>query len=273
MIRVVEQFTAPKCATTPSEDAVVVTSAFAAIIDGATPKTAYRYPSGETPGHMAARLLGDAIAQLSSDATAAEATRFLTQALHQPSDIVPANRPTASCIVYSDARREVWMLGDCHLLALRDDGSSFYIDNPKSIDQILASWRRSVIVSALGRQLMTEEQVLADDPGRRIIQHFITRQVRYQNRADGHSLAYCMLDGQPVPEALIRIVPIPSDVSQLVLASDGYPVLHPTLAATEATLSQQLAADPLCIASLLGTKGLRPGSQSYDDRTYLRIQL
>ena len=49
----IEQFTIGKSTTAASEDAVVVNSFYAAVIDGATPKTAYRYPSGETPGELA----------------------------------------------------------------------------------------------------------------------------------------------------------------------------------------------------------------------------
>lgn len=273
MIRIVEQKTVAKCTTTPSEDAVVVTSAFAAVIDGATPKTSFRYPGGETPGHLAARLLSEAIAALPAEATAFTATLILSNALTQPEDRHPSDRPIASCIIYSATRRELWMLGDCQCLMIHTDGSTDYHTNPKLIDRLLAEWRRAIINSSLSRGLTTPEQIMADDPGRRIIQPFITRQVYYQNRSDGHRLAYCMLDGQLVPQNLIRVIHVPADVQQLVLASDGYPVLKATLAESEAILSQLLLADPLCIGPLLGTKGLRPGNQSFDDRSYLRIRI
>ena len=120
---------------------------------------------------------------------------------------------------------------------------------------------------------MTPDAILADDPGRRIIQPFITQQVRYQNLDASHPLAYGVLDGTRVPDRFIEVHLLPDDADQLILASDGYPELLPTLDETEATLQRLLAADPLCIGPLLGTKGLRPGNLSYDDRTYLRIQL
>jgi len=49
-MKVIEQYTEGKSTTVPSEDAAVVNAFYAAVIDGATPKTAFRYPGGETPG-------------------------------------------------------------------------------------------------------------------------------------------------------------------------------------------------------------------------------
>ena len=57
----------------------------------------------------------------------------------------------------------------------------------------------------------------------------------------------------------------------VVLASDGYPRILPTLAASEEALAGLLAADPLCIGPLCGTKGVRPGNVSFDDRAYVRL--
>lgn len=271
-MEVVEQHSLAKSTTTPSEDAVVVTAYYAAVIDGATPKTAYRYPTGETPGQLAARLISEAIALLPPDATALSAIGQLTQALHQE-DVLPCDRPIASCVIYSTRRREVWLVGDCQFATLTAQGVMQCIDNPKRIDHILADWRRAIVTSYLSRGLMTAAEIQANDPGRRIIQPHITRQVRYQNARSGHPLSYCMLDGEPVNERDILIYPLANDVESLILATDGYPELLPTLAASEARLAQLLTADPLCIGPLMGTKGIRPGCQSYDDRTYLRISI
>lgn len=268
MINVVEQHTQAKSTTTPSEDAVVVTSSYAAVIDGATPKTSFRYPTGETPGQLAARLLSDAIRQLPPTADAITATRCLTEALHQEG-VAPSDRPIASCAIYSDYRHEVWMLGDCQYATISKEGTLRHHSNEKRIDQLLAEWRRAVVHSYLSRGLMTEEQLLANDPGRCIIQPHITRQVRYQNIETQHRLAYCMLDGEAVPEQLIRVDKVPHDTCRLILATDGYPELLETLDATEARLSELLQRDPLCIGPLLGTKGIKPGNDSYDDRTFL----
>jgi len=62
-------------------------------------------------------------------------------------------------------------------------------------------------------------------------------------------------------------------VHTLVLATDGYPVLMPNLKDSEQALHQLLLEDPLCIGPLLGTKGMRPGNKSFDDRTYLKLEI
>ena len=42
-----------------------------------------------------------------------------------------------------------------------------------------------------------------------------------------------------------------------------------TLEETENHLFMLLERDPLCIHDLRGTKGVRPGNQSFDDRSYI----
>ena len=64
---------------------------------------------------------------------------------------------------------------------------------------------------------------------------------------------------------------IPSSSSEIVLASDGYPFLKPTLAASEAALAEQIANDPQNIRSFIATKGIVEGNKSFDDRTYIRF--
>lgn len=250
----------------------MVTSSYAAVIDGATPKTAYRYPTGETPGQLAARLLSQAIAQLPEQSTASEAISLLSAHLHQP-DVAPANRPIASAVIYSGVRREVWLVGDCQFAWMVPGQSLHMVTNRKYIDDYLARWRRDVILSYLSRGLMTPAEVMANDPGRRIIQPHITQQVRFQNTEQTSPFAYGMLDGEPLPPQYIRVIPIPAEANELILASDGYPLLCPTLHESEQKLAQLLHEDPLCIGPLLGTKGLKPGYRSYDDRTYLRLKI
>lgn len=64
-----------------------------------------------------------------------------------------------------------------------------------------------------------------------------------------------------------------SGVEELVLATDGYPRLFPTLEKTESYLQKCLAEDPLCIKKIKATKGCKPGYSSLDDRAYVRFKL
>ena len=61
--------------------------------------------------------------------------------------------------------------------------------------------------------------------------------------------------------------------SEIVLASDGYPFLEPTLAASEVALAEQIANDPQNIHSFIATKGIVEGNKSFDDRTYIRFSV
>jgi glycerophosphoryl diester phosphodiesterase len=81
------------------------------------------------------------------------------------------------------------------------------------------------------------------------------------------------LNGLPIPPERIVVVPVPSRVRTVVLATDGYPSLRSTLAATEAELARVLREDPLCEREHLRLKGLPPGGTSFDDRAYLRVEL
>lgn len=69
----------------------------------------------------------------------------------------------------------------------------------------------------------------------------------------------------------VRTIPVPEPPTEVVLASDGYPQLCPTLAESEAALRRQLDDDPFCIRTFKATKGRMVGNQSFDDRAYLRL--
>ena len=78
-------------------------------------------------------------------------------------------------------------------------------------------------------------------------------------------------DSVPCSDSASASGTIPSSSSEIVLASDGYPFLKPTLAASEAALAEQIANDPQNIHSFIATKGIVEGNKSFDDRTYIRF--
>jgi hypothetical protein len=56
----------------------------------------------------------------------------------------------------------------------------------------------------------------------------------------------------------------------VVLASDGYPRLMPTLKECEEQIRYILEKDPLCFRDNPRTKGVMHGMTSFDDRAYWR---
>ena len=252
------------------EDTHVMTPHYIAVFDGATPKTAFRFTLPDstllTPGQMAARTLADGVRRLSPHLSAREAIDALSESLHCA---LQGHRAEASGVIFSLSRNEVWLVGDCQFAFLRHTLEVHHTE--KAIDRLLSQWRASIVKSYLSRGLMTAEEIAANDPGRRIIQPFISRQVRYQNRPTD-PLGFGVFDGSAIPDRFIEVFPVPTDASALILASDGYPSLLPTLQESETALQQLLESDPLCIGALCGTKGIQAGNCSHDDRTYLKIE-
>jgi glycerophosphoryl diester phosphodiesterase len=62
-----------------------------------------------------------------------------------------------------------------------------------------------------------------------------------------------------------------SRAREIVLATDGYPFLKPTLAESEAALRELLRKDPMLVTLYQATKGIMQGNCSFDDRAYLRV--
>ena len=108
----------------------------------------------------------------------------------------------------------------------------------------------------------------------------------------GQNQTYTVIDGFPVYREGVKIValemkPVSSSIetsfqehlkpvsspNEVVLASDGYPFLKPTLAESEEALLHLIAHDPQCIHDFIATKGLVAGNKSFDDRTYIRFRV
>lgn len=285
-MKVLEQYSQAKHSATPSEDQVALTATVAAVIDGATPKSDFRFADGETPGHFAARRLREAI-----EAGITDPQKLSLQLLTPETAFLPfQSRPTASIVYYDETQQCVTQIGDAPFAFVMDDGEVIEYRNEKVIDHVLSDWRAMILHSLLDRGIITPQQIIqsvsADkinptgptdknsnaDPARRIIQPFITRQVIYQNTV-GQRYSFGVMDGQPIPEEHIHRYSIPAHCHKIILASDGFPRLFPTLAQSLAHLQQALDQDPLCIDALRGTKGLRPGATWPDDITYLCISL
>jgi hypothetical protein len=104
----------------------------------------------------------------------------------------------------------------------------------------------------------------------------LQRVQHYFSNADiDHPLAYGVLNGWPVPERLREIIPVAADAHEIALASDGYPVLLPTLKESEDYLAADLAADPLRIGRHRGFRAVTTatGLIYYDDRAYVRFTI
>ncbi|MBQ9356750.1 MAG: hypothetical protein IJT98_05625 [Prevotella sp.] len=281
---ITEQALVPKNPAVRSEDGIVVTPDFVAVIDGSTSKSRLRCHRDyslrrRSNGELAMSIVSTVIRKMPKDSSCHQFCLAATKAIHsryKKSLLAhlaehPEDRLTASAVVYSRLMRELWLVGDCQCL-LGDQ----LIDNPKPAEQELASERAAIITaspvykqwaSAGGGPFTPALQQLCDEARRAIIPHMLET-MRQQN------IAYSVLDGFPVAERHVRIIALDFRPWQIVLASDGYPFLCTTLAESEARLQQQRLSDPLNIGPhFLATKAFIKGYNSFDDRAYIRFSV
>ena len=88
---------------------------------------------------------------------------------------------------------------------------------------------------------------------------------------NNQNVTYAVIDGFPIPQQLVPVITLNFQTWDIVLASDGYPFLAPTLAETEALLEEQRKNDPLNIGTFKATKAFVEGNNSFDDRSYIRF--
>lgn len=251
------------------EDGLVMTPNHCAVIDGSTSKSPRSVHPTLRNGRYCMLLVSRAIEHLPPQATRDEAIDCLTEAISEEYrsrglsvDRLrqhPEERLTCSVAVYSSCHRQLWMIGDCQAWV---NGTVYSVRDPQ--EESLARRRAQFIAQALDEGTPAEVFREASDPGRAVILPDLIAKTRRQNQA------YAVIDGFPVYRPGVQTLSLPA-ATEVVLATDGYPRLLPTLTETEDYLRQMLQADPLCIRQHPATKGVYDRQVSFDDRAYLRF--
>lgn len=288
-MKIIESSIIGKKSPEACEDGMVVTDDFIAVIDGSTSKTPKHLNPDMKNGRYAMMLISEYIREeLKADASVDDfcqgVTAYIYNKVYEKLGVEerlkehPEERLTASAILYSRTRNEVWMVGDCQAII---DGKLY--ENGKSYEQEIARKRVELI-----------EQGLSPAEARKQIEPLLIKAM-----LSGQNQTYTVIDGFPIYREGVKVVSvsdsssvqdsvpasdsvpcsdsasasdtIPSSSSEIVLASDGYPFLKPTLAVSEAALAEQIANDPQNIRSFIATKGIVEGNKSFDDRTYIRF--
>lgn len=288
-MKIIESSIIGKKSPEACEDGMVVTDDFIAVIDGSTSKTPKHLNPDMKNGRYAMMLISEYIQEeLKADASVDDfcqgVTAYIYNKVYEKLGVEerlkehPEERLTASAILYSRTRNEVWMVGDCQAII---DGKLY--ENGKPYEQEIARKRVELI-----------EQGLSPAEARKQIEPLLIKAM-----LSGQNQTYTVIDGFPIYREGVKVVSvsdsssvqdsvpasdsvpcsdsasasdtIPSSSSEIVLASDGYPFLKPTLAVSEAALAEQIANDPQNIRSFIATKGIVEGNKSFDDRTYIRL--
>ena len=267
-MQIIEKTVVAKNPKKKSEDGIVVTNNFVAVIDGSTSKTKYRHSLFRTNGRYAMYLTARYIRQMSKTTTSEQFLRGVTAYIrkHYNKSMLPRlaehpeDRLTCSAVVYSRLNREIWMVGDCQCMI---NGELF--DNPKPAEAELAAMRAEEVKRLLATGV-TQEELLRNDTARPVIIPRMLETMREQN------VSYSVIDGFPIARQHVRIIPLDFRPWELVLASDGYPILRPTLAESEEELQKLREEDPLNIGRFQATKAFHPDFNSFDDRSYIRLK-
>ena len=295
IMKIIESSIIGKKSPEACEDGMVVTDDFIAVIDGSTSKTPKHLNPDMKNGRYAMMLISEYIREeLKADASVDDfcqgVTVYIYNKVYEKLGVEerlkehPEERLTASAILYSRTRNEVWMVGDCQAII---DGKLY--ENGKPYEQEIARKRVELI-----------EQGLSPAEARKQIEPLLIEAM-----LSGQNQTYTVIDGFPIYREGVKVVSVSDSCSvqdsvpasnsvpasdsvpcsdsvsasgtifvsssEIVLASDGYPFLEPTLAASEAALAEQIANDPQNIHSFIATKGIVEGNKSFDDRTYIRF--
>ncbi len=260
-MKIVESSIIGKKSLEACEDGLVVTEDFVAVIDGSTSKTPRHLNPDMKNGRYAMMLISEYIREcLKAEASVGDFCQGITAYIYKVYETMgvtttmklhPEERLTASAILYSNATREVWMVGDCQAII---DGKLY--ENGKPYEQEIAAKRASLI-----------KQGMPPAEARRQIEPWLIKAM-----LEGQNKSYAVIDGFPICREGIRVVSVPTP-SEIVLASDGYPFLKPTLSESERALGEQLGRDSQNINTFVATKGLVEGNRSFDDRTYIRADV
>lgn len=294
-MKIIESSIIGKKSQEACEDGMVITDDFIAVIDGSTSKTPKHLNPDMKNGRYAMMLISEYIREeLKADASVDDfcqgVTAYIYNKVYEKLGVEerlkehPEERLTASAILYSRTRNEVWMVGDCQAII----AGKLY-ENGKPYEEKIARKRVELIA-----------QGLSPAEARKQIEPLLIKAM-----LSGQNQTYTVIDGFPIYREGVKVVSvsdsssvqdsvsssdscsgqdpvscsgsasasdtIPSSSSEIVLASDGYPFLKPTLAASEAALAEQIANDPQNIHSFIATKGIVEGNKSFDDRTYIRF--
>lgn len=266
-MRIVERFSVGKLkASDGTEDRLVMGPNVCGVVDGA------RGPKHQNPDLLAG-ILERAVSFLAHDAERMSATRavdrlteIVREAKKGASDAPLTHTGGFVFCVYNARAREVWRVGDC---AYAIDGS--VRSNPIEAEAVGAQQRALMIRSRLARGESAAE-IMADPAYRMLLVAHLDAQLHFANRAD-EPYGFGVVNGAAVPECFVQIESVAHSASEVVITSDSYPRPANTLAEAEGELARLLTLDPMCIGQNLGPKGMEPSMTTYDDRTYIRIDV
>uniref|UniRef100_UPI003FEF79C1 hypothetical protein n=1 Tax=Prevotella sp. TaxID=59823 RepID=UPI003FEF79C1 len=212
-MKIIESSIIGKKSPEACEDGMVVTDDFIAVIDGSTSKTPKLLNPDMKNGRYAMMLISEYIREeLKTDASVDEfcqgVTAYIYNKVYEKLGVEerlkehPEERLTASAILYSRTRNEVWMVGDCQ--AIIDE--KLY-ENGKPYEEKIARKRVELI-----------EQGLSPAEARKQIEPLLIKAM-----LSGQNQTYTVIDGFPIYREGVKVVSVSdsSSVQGSVSSSDS----------------------------------------------------
>lgn len=194
-MKIIESSIIGKKSQEACEDGMVVTDDFIAVIDGSTSKTPKHLNPDMKNGRYAMMLISEYIREeLKADASVDDfcqgVTAYIYNKVYEKLGVEerlkehPEERLTASAILYSRTRNEVWMVGDCQAII---DGKLY--ENGKPYEQEIARKRVELI-----------EQGLSPAEARKQIEPLLIKAM-----LSGQNQTYTVIDGFPIYREGVRL--------------------------------------------------------------------
>lgn len=252
-----------------NQDGLVITGSYIGVIDAYQTRGWRAW--NKMPGGLFARtVLERAIGNLAPGLDHREAFTLLHNALQSEgakciegmADEEIYAFPMARVTIYSADKKQIWRLGDSPFVV---DGE---LNRPRNEALEAAAAYRAQVLNKFLAQERDLYDLVNSDIGRSAIMETIAKEDR---KADGVT-ALTARQGASLETILehVEVFQLHDD-QMVILGTDGYPHLLPTLDESEDWLMEEKDRDPLFINDYKALRGWGEYDGGYDDRTYVRF--
>lgn len=259
-MRVVEKYINSKSGDiSKCEDGLFYNDHFVVVVDGVTSKEKLS-KEGLTGGYIAKEVILNKVKAFDKSIKSSEALNELSYALSKEKHL----GVKATVVIYSDFYKEIWIYGNCQIMI---NGKRKKYET--KVDKLFSTLRSFVIFKLLAEGI-EEQELLVKDTSREEILSYLKTQSIFENEEE--EFGYAVLNGDNDDISKMSILKVNSG-DEVIIASDGYPLVYNSLKKSEKYLRDILRKDPLCYKKFKSTKGVYKGNISYDDRTYVKFYI
>lgn len=267
-MKIIEQYIQGKKNMNQCEDNLFINNQIVAVIDGVTAKGQHLW-SGHTSGWYASHIIVDFfrenyISEHPYELLSTLSTLLKKKYSEELSERLLPELLRANIIMYNSVSNEIINYGDCQCII-----NGVLHSHTKAIDLHNSDIRAQILKEAIASG-QSKQSLMQHDIGRDAIEKELQNQFQYENKIC--KWGYPVLNGSPIEKSYITVYHVHTG-DEVVLATDGYPILCSSLKESEDQLHYILHEDPLCYKMNKATKGLLKGNISFDDRCYCRFKV